>query len=467
LDAALRGRSLAVLASMLLIVSPSFPLSVGNAQTMTPFKHVIIVVQENHSFDNYFGTYPTANGTLNNNVASGLTRVNGIPDGVCSQHGGSCVSPRLSTSSSPVNPNEGQATYEADYSPNSSFAKSSGPQSMVYFDYHSIPAYWDYAEEYGLADNYFAAVLSMTTPNRLILMTGGTPVSANYGPPPYIPYNETVFGQLDDAGVSWGYYDLINGSVNPVAFYPLNYISGLDRSATSIRNVSTMFNELASGQGLPSVSYVSFLGNLGLTEHPPYSTATGEAQVVSLINGVMSSTYWDSTLIFVTWDEGGGFYDHVQPPWVFALNRGFSQDLHGLGQRVPLLAISPFSKVNFVSHVLTSHLSLLHFIEYNWNLPPINSLVGDSNLPLDFFDFSLSPRPGIILSAAPNTNISYPIPQQEVTHAGAPMPASLSFLNTLPVIATVLGIACVFLYSRRTSTIKFKREEPATVAQTP
>ncbi len=410
--------------------------------TATPIKHVVVIMQENHSFDNYFGTYPTANGTLADIITSKLKPVDGIPAHVCLPYATGCLSPQLTTTTTPENPVEGQLTYENDYN-NSGFPETSGPQSMVYFDYHSIPAYWDYAEEYGLADNYFSAVLSMTTPNRLMLLTGDSPVSENYGPPPFIEYDRTVFSQLADAGVSWGYYDLLNASQDPAAFYPLNYIAGLDASRGDIRNISSLFQELTSGSGLPPVSYVNFLGDLALTEHPSFSPGAGEARTVSIVNAVMGSAYWNSTAIFITWDEGGGFYDHVLPPKTFSLNHNFTSPLLGLGQRVPLLVISPYSKPNFVSHVQLNHLSLLHFIEFNWNISPLNQLVANSNLPTDFFNFSQSPRPGLLLEAAPNQTISYPMPLQTTLRGQANNNNSLQFATGLLVPLAIAAVVII------------------------
>ncbi len=440
-------RAAACLALVLLLSIQPWVLGINLAvDTATPIKHVIVIMQENHSFDNYFGTYPTANGTLVDNITSRLEPVNGIPNHVCLQYGTGCLSPHLTNSTTPENPVEGQLTYENDYASNSSFPRSSGTQSMVYFDYHSIPAYWDYAEEFGLGDNYFSAVLSMTTPNRLMLLSGDSPVSENYGPPPYIQYNRTVFSQLTDSGVGWGYYDLINTSQNPAAFYPLNYIVGLDAYRRDIRNISSLFQELASGSGLPSVSYVNFLGDLALTEHPPFSPGAGEARTVSIVNAVMESVYWDSTAIFITWDEGGGFYDHVVPPRAFSLNNNFTSALLGLGQRVPLLVISPYSIQNYVSHLQLSHLSLLYFIEYNWNMSPMNQLIADSNLPTNFFNFSQSPRAGLLLGAAPNRTIAYPMPLQTVprsqTNSNNLLQFAASLLIPLAVAAVVItGVA--------------------------
>jgi phospholipase C len=391
----------------MLVFLAQFQTTRGTSSTATPIQHIIIVMQENHSFDNYFGTYPTANGTLLDPITFQLQHVNGIPDRQCLPYQGSCISPLLTTSPDPSNPIEGQSTYEMDYSNNGTgFPAYSGPQSMVYFDYHSLAAYWDYAQEYGLGDNYFASALTTTTPNRLMILAGDTPVAANYGPPPYIPYSETVMRQLDDAGVSWGYYDYIDAYGGTSNVYPLNYSSDMPQNAfRDTRNISNLIQELANGSGLPSVSFVNSLGNPELTEHPPFNPTVGELWVVSIINQVMKSSYWPTTAIFVTWDEGGGYYDHVMPPNEFTIDHSFTQPLVGLGQRVPLLVISPYARENFVSHDLLSHLSLLHFIEYNWILPPLNGLVAGSTLPLGFFNFSQPPRSPVIL----NSPMEYPI----------------------------------------------------------
>jgi phospholipase C len=400
-------------------------------------------MQENHSFDNYFGTYPTANGTLLDFTTAHLQRVDGLRDHVCLPYQASCVSPHLSTSEAPSNPEEGQGTYQMDYANNGTgFANYSGPQSLIYFDYHSVAAYWDYAEEYGLGDKYFASALSTTTPNRLMILAGDTPVSANFGPPPFISYSKTVMRQLDYAGVSWGYYDYLDDSNARFNTYPLNYLSNVPSQALgSVRDTSDLLRELGTGSGLSSVSFVNTLGDFKLTEHPSFSPTLGEEWVVSIVNRVMESSFWPTTAIFITWDEGGGYYDHVVPSRDFTINHGFTQDLVGLGQRVPLLVISPYSKENFVSDTALSHLSLLHFIEYNWALPPLDELVAQSNLPLGFFNFSQAPRTPMILSS-PDV---YPIPLQSRSNGS---------LSSIPVGYELVGIvAAVILLgglSRRT-----------------
>lgn len=438
----------------------SFPPS-GQA---TPFSHILVVMQENHSFDNYFGTYPTANGTLVDNITSRLEPVNGLSGHICLTYSGGCISPRYTNSTRLENPLEGQSVYENDYGPDSNFVTSSGPQSMVYFDYHSIPAYWDYAEDYGIADNYFAAVLSETTPNRLMLLTGNSPVASNYGPPPFASYNASVLSQLTTAGQSWGYYDLINKSTDPSSVYPLDYLSGLGRASSDIRNVSTLVQELKTGSGLPSVSFVSFLGDFSLSEHPPYSPGAGQVRVVSIVNDLMKSSYWNSTVVFITWDEGGGFFDHVAPPRNFAVNHNFTKPLQGLGQRVPLLVISPYSRINYVSHVELSHLSILHFIEFNWNIPPINKMVNEAGLPLDFFDFSQAPRSPLLLGGAVGSKLEYPIPLQEPSRPSSSPGAPKSFVQTISgsiLYAATIGVAgAAYLLARQ----RRQKASPSTLA---
>jgi phospholipase C len=315
-----------------------------------------------------------------------------------------------------TNPVEGQLVYENDYNNGKvdGFARNSGLQSMAYFDYHQIAAYWDYAEEYGLGDNYFASVLSTTTPNRLVLFSGDTPVSDNYGPPPYIPYSETILSQLTAHGISWGYFDSLKPSDQAGNLYPINHISGLTAEAlTQVHDLSTFFQALSKGAALPSVSFVMTLAETDFDEHPPENVTAGELWTVSVVNAVMKSSYWDSAAIFITWDEGGGYYDHVPPPLNLTIDHGFDRPLHGYGQRVPLLVVSPYAKENYVSRTLLNHMSLLRFIDHNWDLPAVNENVAKSNNLLDFFEFSQPPRPPEILgTSGPFSAWNYPIPIQ-------------------------------------------------------
>lgn len=393
------------------------PALASNGGAVTPIQHVIVVMQENHSFDNYFGTYPTANGSLADPITSQLEDVNGIPNGVCLAYGGGCVSPQPARNSSSSDPVEGQVAYEKDVNNGgmNGFPSSSGPQSMLYYDYHQIPAYWDYAEEYGIGDNYFSSALSNTLPNRLMTIEGDSqfPETGVLSPGFFTSlYNQlsqsfssTIFYQLSAAGVSWGYYDFFSSPP-----FSSNAPFGL---GTDVQNLSSFYGDLSSGSGLPQVSFVNALGSFGLTEHPPDNVTAGEQWVVSVVNALERSSYWQSSALFLTWDEGGGFYDHAPPPQALSIDHSFATPLLGYGMRVPLIVISPYSKENYVSKTVLNHMSLLKFVDYDFNLAPLNQYVANSNNLLDFFDFNQTGRAPIVLGASGQYSMNaYPIPLQ-------------------------------------------------------
>lgn len=403
---------LALIIFLLLPLSGSSTIS----ETATPIKHLIVIMQENHSFDNYFGTYPSANGTLVSEVISQLQRVNGLPNGVCVSYHTDCLSPYPAGTDSTADLAHDRDALENDYNNGmmNGFATYSGPQSMAYFDYHQIPAYWDYAEEYGIAENYFASALTSTNPNRLLALSGTTSVSGNYGPPPYVSYNRTILAQLSSQGISWGYFDFLDHFGQRGDVIPINYIAGLNSGALSqVQDVAVLLQRLSESTNLPSVSFVNAIGSDNLDEHPPSNVTAGELWTVSVVNAVMRSKYWSSSAVFIGYDEGGGYDDHVPPPQILRITHDSNFTLNGYGQRVPFLVISPFAKENYVSKTLLNHMSILRFIDYNWNLPPLNENVSGSNNLLDFFYFAGALRPPIILgNDGPYPLKSFPIPIQ-------------------------------------------------------
>jgi phospholipase C len=277
-------------------------------------------------------------------------------------------------------------------------------------------------------------------------------VSGDYGPPPFVNYTDTIFYQLDSAGISWGYFEYLQGFKDSSNVYPLNYISG-SSTIDNIQNISSLLNYLRTGKNLPSVSFVSSIGTRALDEHPPYNVTEGELWVVSIVNALMRSNYWNSSAIFLTWDEGGGYYDHVAPPKAFITNHDFDHPLLSYGQRLPLIVISPYAKENYVSETLLSHLSILHYIEYNWILKPLNSAVAQANLPLDLFYFNTQPRPPLILnSTGPYSYKSYPVPLQiplehlEYKRSGSLINTPDQYLVPTLDIATIAIIVATIIY---------------------
>ncbi len=401
--------------------------------TRTPISHVVFVMMENHSFDNFFETYPAANGANNSQIETPVNLLNlankpslvQIPNGNYSTE----------------DPNEGLDTYHADWDSGKmdGFAQYSGAQAMTYFTSAQLAIEWDWAEEYSLGDMYFSSVLSDTVPNRLMSMAGQTPVTGDYGPPPYLPVNQSIMYQLSNSGVSWGYY-----IDNPVGdWYPLNYFSGINEYSQNIQSWTSFFSGLQNGT-LPSVSWVMPVGGgePDVSQHPPQNVTDGELWLANVVNSVMQSPYWNSTAIFITYDEGGGYYDQVPPPVVDGTQLGF---------RVPFLVISPYAKEDYVSSTLLNHDSILAFIEYDWGLPALNSFVGSSNIPLDMFDFDQSYPGGSLIRA------SIVVPQS----ARFPLPFQIPISN-LPYSRS--GSSSIVLASSSIATTQSatSRESPNT-----
>lgn len=410
-----RGRRARVLAPMLaigfallLIFPPSTTATTAGGSgpeglsPVTKIQHVVMIMMENHAFDNLFGTYPQLAGS--GRLAAGVT----VPTNFLSTTPPWPSSQISNGTWNTVDPIEGYAPYHLDWDGGrmDGFAAGSGPQSLTYFNANQTAAEWDWAEEYTLGDNYFASDLTETTPNRLYTLAGYSPVINDYGPPPYVPLDQTIFGELDSYGVPWGYY--LNDP--SLGLGTLNFIQGLSASTPNIGSWEDFTDQLTAGT-LPAVSWLQPVdGGLGdqFSQGPPGNVLQGEMWLLYFIDAIMESPEWSSTAIFLTYDEGGGYYDGVDPPIL---------DGEQLGQRVPFLVISPYARENYVSNTLMNHDSQIAFVEYNWGLPALNSFVSQSDLPLDMFDFSQAPRAPLPFTAA----------------EGFPTPSGLPQLPSIPV----------------------------------
>lgn len=366
-----------------ILAGASFASAAGS--TATPIKHVVIVMMENHSFDNIFGLYPTMNRSSTGSVMSSLQ----VPDDVLVAPKGVSLSQVPNGTYSTANPVESVYALDWNNGKMNGFAANSGSQSMTYYSSSQLAVEWDWAEQYAIADRYFSSCICETNPNRIYSLSGyGAGISDDSGPPPFVPVNQSIFGELSRYGVSWGYY--IN---NPASDnFPLNYFDGIGEYSSNVQSFGDFYNAL-SQRTLPSVSWVMPVGGgaSGIDQHPEANMTEGQDWLLGVINGVMKSQYWNSTAILVTYDEGGGYYDHVAPPVLDGVQLGF---------RVPLFVISPYAKENYVSHTVMNHASTLAFIDYNWKLPALNAFVADSGLPLDMFDFAQT-YPGGTLARQP------------------------------------------------------------------
>ncbi len=445
----------------------------ATARRDIPIQHVIIIFQENRSFDSYFGTYPGADG---------IPMRNGVPT-VCNLDPmtGECVKPYLDHND--VNcggPHAAEASlavvangkmngfisevqaagsfglYPLAWALNYCKRPKSPKESDPVMGYHNggdIPNYWAYAKNFVLQDHMYEGLHSWSFPSHLWLVSAWSANCSQSDNPrscvsALMPRdrtlaNPTPFSWTDityllyKAHVRWVYY-LDHGALPPPSGRPRtaghfrmpsfksraknansgvpeiwNVLPGFtdvheDNQLAEVEDLDRYFAAAKAGT-LPSVCWISPNGND--SEHPPAKVSVGQSYVTKIVNAAMESPDWKSTAIFITWDDWGGFYDHVVPPRL---------DSMGLGIRVPGLVISPYAKQGYIDHQTLSPDAYLKFIEdvflHGERLNPKTDGRPDSrpdvrennpmlgNLMQDF-DFSQSPRPPLVLPVHPKTTL--------------------------------------------------------------
>jgi len=349
----------------------------------TPVKHVVIIMMENHAFDNIFGVYPTGNGSVTDPLASQIQVPMNLL-GRTAPHGIAAVPAGTFSTSDP--PHDAQNETAAwDNGAMDGFVTHIGSVSLSYFTNSQLAGEWNLAEEYGLGDSYFQPALGPTIPNRLMAMTG-SPANQTFADEDTVDSSavanfaaKSIFAELTANQLSWAYYS--EGGAG--AFSSLAQNAQVPVPPGSLGSVNDFFNSLANGT-MPALSWIDPFSwttgtqNIQFSQHPPYNVTLGETWMLNIVNHVEQSQFWNSSAIFITYDESGGYYDQIAPPQLDGIQLGF---------RVPLIVVSPFAKEGYVSHTVMTHTSLLAFIDYNWKLPGVSQVVLDSNLPLDFFSF--------------------------------------------------------------------------------
>jgi phospholipase C len=438
-------------------------------------RHVIIIMQENRSFDSYFGTYPGADGIPG--LAGNPGTLPCVPDPVY----GGCQHPFRDRQD--LNLGGPHARWNALGDINGGLMNGFirerllARKSCRQFDnpecslqagrtdvmgYHTgadIPNYWTYAHDFVLQDHMFESDATWSLPSHLYMVSGWSAHCAipndamsctnqdqNPGLPPDFARHQGVINPkppnyawtditwlLHKYGVSWRYYvfsgaqpdceqdsQLACGPVLQSAHTPgiwnvLPYFTTVhqDQQLGNVQSLSNFFRAARTGT-LPAVSWIT--PNAKVSEHPPGLISMGQTYVTGLINAVMKSPDWKSTAIFLTWDDWGGFYDHVVPPHV---------DQNGYGLRVPGLVISPYARKGYIDHQTLSFDAYLKFIENDFlnhqrlnprtdgrpdlrpdvreNLPQLGNLVSD-------FNFSQPPRAPVLLPLHPQTDLIAPNP---------------------------------------------------------
>jgi phospholipase C len=377
-------------------------------------QHIVFVVMENHAFDNYFGTYC---GKVGSNCP---VSVNGIPAGVCMPKNPfntsgkkGCVKPFAltgeSSASLPHLWSSSNLAWNGGKMNGFYYAENNVSLTMGHYNGSTIPVYWDMAQEFGLSDNFFSATRTYSTPNHWYLFAANTPAIIHTAvlstfnlTEKHVYLNEanatkSVENLLvqQHGAVTWRDYDWnlttyhaaitnLNGANPGSAYANWNVLAAPNISYTQSSHFagpSRFFTDITNGQ-LPNVSWM--IPQSPYSDHPVANLTRGQNWVASIVNAVENSTYWNHTAIFVTWDDYGGFYDHVAPPTL---------DPWGLSFRVPLLVISPWTSPGLVNHTQMDFESILHMTEYKFNLGCLNTLDCNATLPLGFFNWSLHRAP--------------------------------------------------------------------------
>jgi phospholipase C len=279
-----------------------------------------------------------------------------------------------------------------------------GAFAMGYYDDSELPFYWNIADEFVLFDRFFQSAAGGSVLNHMFWVTG-TAASSETGGIPLDGYGElrTIFDRLEEKGISWKFYVQ---NYDPLITYRsgrtegpkaaqvvrvplLNYARYIDDPElfSHIVPLDEYYEDAANGT-LPAVSYMVPSGN---SEQPPGSIQSGQTFVRGLISELTRSDAWHSSAFMWTYDDWGGWYDHVVPPQV---------DAHGYGFRVPALLVSPYAKRGYVDSTQLDFTSMLKFIEENWGLEPLAQRDASANSIEDAFDFSQTPREPHFVSAS-------------------------------------------------------------------
>jgi phospholipase C len=404
--------------------------------------HVIIMFQENRSFDDYFGqmtAYRKRNGRpivssdgKINDLSSGsfsntVTPVSGAPTVISSYHTGSQCTEDLTpdwgeshqsmdlqnpSAAGPTAPMNGFAQTAYDIGQFAmtlgvTLTDQTGRRAMGYFDDSDLNYYYFMASNFAMSDALFSPVPSRTAVNRLFIHAATS--QGNAHDPTTLLTAKTIWAELDAAKVSWKIYVTdIPPNFTYLADFTYYNQPGVQAHVVPL---TQYFTDVQNGT-LPSVAFIETGQFSGRDEHPSNFNAatpaqpdhvnvqTGATFVSGIVNALMSSSSWSSSVFFLTWDEGGALFDHVPPisvpspdgiPPQDLLPGDPSGDFTITGFRLPNIIISPFAKKNFVSHTPMDYTAMLKFIETRWNVPALTQR--DASMPnmTEFFDFSAPP----------------------------------------------------------------------------
>ena len=371
---------------------------------LSNLKHIIFFVQENRSFDHYFGMLGKYKASLG--LANDIDGLN-------------LNATLLNTQSQPVHPYHFQTVCTDDLSPSwneghtdvdggqmddfmltstsvPSTIDPTGTRAMGYYDQTELPYYYELASRYATSDRWFSPLLSNTIPNRMYLFTATSFGNTIPASPPSGGFTQpTIFDHLDQAGVSWRYYY----QDGPTSAF-IQQFATYKRDAAKVVSITNFATDLKNEATLPSVIFIERAGSSGRDEHVDANTQIGAADSAGIINTFIKSAAYKNSAFILTYDEEGGLYEHVVPareakPDNVApkLRSGDKiSDFFQSGLRVPMILISPWVKPSFVSHTTRDYTSILRLIEDTFNVQPLTLRDANADNMMEFFDFSAGPR---------------------------------------------------------------------------
>jgi phospholipase C len=388
-------------------------------QLPTPIKYVVVIVKENHSFDNYFTNFPGAETTTKATLHDGtvITRPK-APDGAL-----------------PGDISHSHASAVTDYASGKMngfdlIVPSDPRRPFMYFTEAQIPNYWQYARHFALFDHFFSTLAGPSSPGHFAIITAQTPHYANPScndgsdecgrgcvtpdPALVVPVYDHTTGKTSSAppcfavpsvidhlpsGMTWRTYGGGSGTSISTAFNLVDSVgSHPDVVAAHFRDYTQLMKDLASGDQANFTHVDVSSAPDGASEHPPAGPCTGENMTVKIVNAIMKGPHWNETAIVITWDDFGGFYDHVKPHVEKLANGAF----FNTGFRLPALVISPYAKQGVIKTV-TEQASIPKLVEELWGLPMMSDADphardGAAGSMLDAFDFTQPPRDPLILT---------------------------------------------------------------------
>jgi phospholipase C len=379
-----------------------FPQLPAGTESMPKIKHVVVLMMENHTFDNVLGLVGHQERPRRNAVDGLTLGKHGKPTNFNRDRDGHKVFADYANSPcqrSDVPTQTWNASHQA-YADgaNSGFVKASGPVAMRFFDQQRLPFTYSLAAQFPIGQRYFSSVLAQTYPNRRFLFAGTasgltvTNLTQSWSLP---AANGTIFDRLTQYGIDWNSY-----TPAPVL---QNASLGIIKSEITTANLARVkspadFHADCQAGTLPPFSFID-PNYMYSSEENPQDIQLGEEFVAGVVNALMASPLWGSVALFINYDEGGGYYDHVPPPKAIKPDNvapipgpgapplapgGFDR----YGFRVPLFVVSPHARANYVSNIVQDHTSVTAFIERKWNLPAMTFRDANAHPMTDYFDFS-------------------------------------------------------------------------------